>query len=113
MEMTRQLLESPLNTVIAACRNPSKAAVLNELANDAKGTLHVVKLDADDERSIHACAAEVAQIVGDTGVDYVVNNAGVVRILPSPSLACASVADVADRTPVTRTTRIRWTSGRW
>ncbi|KAI0737529.1 NAD-P-binding protein [Daedaleopsis nitida] len=77
LEMTRQLLESPLNTIIAACRNPLNATALNELANDAKGQLHVVKLVVDDERSIRACANEVAQIIGDKGVDYVVNNAAV------------------------------------
>ncbi|KAI0737547.1 NAD-P-binding protein [Daedaleopsis nitida] len=77
LEMTRQLLDSPANTVIAACRAPSKASALHELATSAKGTLHVVPVDVDGRESIHACAAEVARILGDKGVDYVINNAGV------------------------------------
>ena len=76
--MTRQLLESPTNTVIAACRNPSKADALRTFAGVANGKLHIVALDVLDRESIRKCAEEVAEIVGDKGIDYLVNNAGVV-----------------------------------
>ncbi|KAI0718148.1 NAD-P-binding protein [Cerioporus squamosus] len=77
LEMTRQLLSSPTNTVIAACRNPSKAEALRALAGSAKGKLHIVTLDVLDRESIRKCSEEVATIVGDKGIDYLVNNAGV------------------------------------
>lgn len=37
-------------------------------------------LDVTDEASIKSASREVAEIVGDTGLDYILNNAGVVRI---------------------------------
>ena len=75
--MTRQLLQSPTNTVLAACRTPSKAVALQDLAKEAAGTLHVMKLDVDNTESIRASADEAAKILGNTGIDYIVNNAGV------------------------------------
>ena len=42
-----------------------------------KGTLHVVKVDLDDTESIRAAAEEVARILGNKGIDYIINNAGV------------------------------------
>ncbi len=75
LEMTRQLLRTPSNTVIAACRNPSKADALRALAD---GKLHIVALDVVDRESVRKCAEEVTALVGDKGLDYLVNNAGVV-----------------------------------
>lgn len=37
-------------------------------------------LDVTDEASIKSASREVAETVGDTGLDYILNNAGVVRI---------------------------------
>ena len=82
--MTRQLLESPSNTVISTARNPAKATDLKALADTAKGTLHVVQLEIADYDSIRKCADEVKQILGDRGIDYLVNNAAIVRPLLSP-----------------------------
>ena len=75
--MTRQLLQSPTNTVLAACRTPSKAVALQDLAKEAAGTLHVLTLDVNSTDSIRAAADEAAKILGNTGIDYIVNNAGV------------------------------------
>ena len=77
--MTGQLLKSPTNAVVAACRTPSKAAELQELAKGAEGKLYIVSIDIDDPESIRACADDVAKLLGDRGVDYIVNNAAVVR----------------------------------
>ena len=77
LEMTRQLLQSPTNTVLAACRTPSNAVALQDLAKEAAGTLHVLKLDVNSTDSIRAAADEAAKILGNTGIDYIVNNAGV------------------------------------
>ncbi len=69
LELTRQLLEVPSNTVIAACRNPSKADALQALSHSAKGTLHVLqtRLEVTDRDSVRAAAAEVAPLVGGHG----------------------------------------------
>lgn len=37
-------------------------------------------LDVTDEVSIKGASREVAEIVGDMGLDYILNNAGVVRV---------------------------------
>ena len=76
--MTKQLLQSPDNIVLAACRSPSKADALQALTASAGGRLHVLRLDVNDIQSIKDAAREAAQIVGEKGVDYLVNNAGVV-----------------------------------
>ena len=97
--MTRQLLQSPGNIVLAACRNPSKADALQGLTASSGGRLHVVRLDVNDIQSVEGAAREAAQIVGGKGIDYLINNAGVVSPsnfplscscpLPSFSYSCA------------------------
>ena len=88
LELVRQLLSSPSNVVIAACRSPTKAIELQKLSEDAKGRLHLVALEVSDKKSIGEAAQEVGGIVGDKGVDYLINNAGIVsyhrsrRLLP-------------------------------
>ena len=86
--MTTQLLQSPHNIVLAACRTPSKADALQTLAASASGRLHVLRLDVNDVQSIKDAALEAAQILGNRGVDYLINNAGIVSI---PFLAHAHV----------------------
>ena len=76
--MTKQLLQSPSNVVLAACRSPSKADALQALAASSGGRLHVLRLNVNDIQSIKDAAREAAQIVGQKGIDYLVNNAGVV-----------------------------------
>jgi hypothetical protein len=78
LELVRQLLSQPSNLVVASCRNPDSASDLKGLDTTAKGKLHVVQLDVADEESISAIAAKVQQIVGDHGLDFVVNNAAIV-----------------------------------
>lgn len=79
LELVRQLLESPANLVVAACRNPETATTLGELNATAKGTLHTVKLDVSDSDNVQASAKELEPILGETGLDYLINNAGIVR----------------------------------
>ena len=81
LELTRQLLEVSSNTVITACRSPSKADALQALSHSAKGTLHIVQasLEVTDRDSVRAVAAEVAPLVGEHGIDYLINNVGAVR----------------------------------
>ncbi|TFK81889.1 NAD(P)-binding protein [Polyporus arcularius HHB13444] len=77
LELVRQLLQAPSNIVVAACRNPSKATELQELAAKASGRLHLVALDVTSKESINQAAEEVAKTFGGKGIDYLVNNAGI------------------------------------
>ncbi|KAK7685390.1 hypothetical protein QCA50_011253 [Cerrena zonata] len=80
LEIVRQLLQSPTNTVIAACRAPEKASSLQSLKNDAKGFLHVLEMDTSNEESIEASATRLKDILGvKGGVDYLINNAGLLE----------------------------------
>ncbi|KAI0743401.1 NAD(P)-binding protein [Daedaleopsis nitida] len=82
LEMAKQLLEQPFNTVIATARNPAKTPELHALAqgSGAQGALHVVCLEVTDRESVVRCADEVVRILGEKklkGIDYLVNNAGI------------------------------------
>ncbi|KAI0325665.1 NAD-P-binding protein [Cubamyces sp. BRFM 1775] len=76
-ELVRQLVESPNNLVVAACRTPEKAAALHDLKATAKGTLHLVRMDVSDFDSIRASAKELEPILGEIGLDYLINNAAI------------------------------------
>ncbi|OJT08357.1 Norsolorinic acid ketoreductase [Trametes pubescens] len=75
LELVRQLLQSPSNLVVAACRNPDKATALAALKSSAKGTLHIAQLDVSDFDNIRALPPKLEPIFGATGLDYLVNNA--------------------------------------
>ncbi|TBU41799.1 C-factor [Dichomitus squalens] len=77
LELTKQLLELPSNFIIATCRDPSKATALNSLKSSAKGTLQIIRLDVDDRESMMQSVEEVSAIVGEKGLDYLINNAAI------------------------------------
>lgn len=79
--LVTELIRSPQNTVIAACRNPEGASKLHALTETANGRLHVVRLDTSDEASILAAIPKVKELLGEQGLDYVVQNAAIVRNL--------------------------------
>ncbi|EIW54613.1 NAD-P-binding protein [Trametes versicolor FP-101664 SS1] len=79
LELVKQLLESPNNLVIAACRTPDKAYALNALQSSSKGSLHVIRLEVTDFDSVRAVPQAIAPILGEHGLDYLVNNAGIAR----------------------------------
>ena len=79
LEMAIQLLSCSTNVVIATARNPSRATSLNALRLQNKTRLHIVQLDVSDEDSIQKCASSVDEILGERGLDYLVNNAGLVH----------------------------------
>jgi len=76
-ETVTQLSADPENLVIATCRNPDSATDLKELkASGTHGTnIHIVKLDVGNEQSIHESEVEVGKILGDRGIDFILNNA--------------------------------------
>ena len=75
-EIVKQLASDPSNEVFATCRDPDSAFALKSLAK-----LHVVKLDVNDEASIRWASEAVSRILGDKGLDYLINNAGIVSPL--------------------------------
>ncbi|OSD04961.1 NAD-P-binding protein [Trametes coccinea BRFM310] len=82
-ELVRQLVASSDNLVVAACRTPDKATALKGLKASAKGTLHIVQMDVSDFDSIRASAKQLEPILGEIGLDYLINNAAVAsRDLP-------------------------------
>ncbi|KAH9887898.1 NAD-P-binding protein [Cubamyces lactineus] len=78
-EFVRLLVSSPGNLVIAACRRPESASALHALKESDRGErLHVVLMDVSDFDSIRASAKQLEHILGKDGLDYLINNAGVI-----------------------------------
>lgn len=82
LELVRQLLVSPLNFVVATCRTPETATALHALKHSAKGELHVLKLDTSDKASMDNLIGPLGKVLGTQGLDYLINNAAIVRTCP-------------------------------
>ncbi|MEZ4302281.1 MAG: SDR family oxidoreductase [Polyangiaceae bacterium] len=78
LELTRQLLARGEH-VIAAARDPGASAELNRLAEGADGRLRVVQCDVASDSS----ARGLAEQVGETAIDVIVNNAGIMGEMES------------------------------
>ncbi len=74
LEMTRQFLEKG-NRLIATCRQPQKANLLQELADQYPDHLTILPLDVSHDASLQAACNATQRIV--THLDIVVNNAGI------------------------------------
>lgn len=73
LELTRQYAGRTGDRVFAFCRSPEKADALNAIAGASGGRVTVHPLDVADGRSI----AQAAKVLGDEGVDVLLNVAGV------------------------------------
>ncbi|MFL5296616.1 MAG: SDR family oxidoreductase [Phenylobacterium sp.] len=72
LEFARQYADDGWK-VIAACRDPAKAGDLKALDQGARGEVRVVQMDVASDASVAAAKAAV----GDTPVDILIANAGV------------------------------------
>ncbi|GMT35548.1 hypothetical protein PFISCL1PPCAC_26845 [Pristionchus fissidentatus] len=73
--IVRQLLVEPsVSTVIATARNVDSAKELKALAGPK---LHLISLEVVSPESIDNAVKKVSEIVGDAGLDVLVNNAGI------------------------------------
>ena len=84
LEFVRLLLARGVH-VVAACRQPGKAAALNSLAGEHPARLHVLPLDVADAKSRARLAHELPLVLGEREdgtpgtLDLLVNNAGVLH----------------------------------
>lgn len=72
LELARQYCEAG-DRIYATCRTPAAADSLNALAGSSGGRLTVHALDVGDAASVAACG----KLVGDTPIDLLINNAGI------------------------------------
>ena len=70
-------MRTPSNIVITTARKPDQAAVLQDLHTKSPQQLHILQLDVTNEASVQQCAKDTESILGDRGLDYLLNNAGV------------------------------------
>lgn len=67
----------PDNIIFASCRDLSKASDLEALASspNTKAKIHILQLDASDTQSISVAAEKVTSLIGQSRLDYLINNA--------------------------------------
>ncbi|KAJ6635796.1 C-factor [Pseudolycoriella hygida] len=77
LEFVRQYLkqDNPPEIIIATCRDPDKATELRELA-ESSSSVHIFKLDTTDFDGLPNFVNKVDELVGDNGLDILINNAG-------------------------------------
>ncbi|XP_072351375.1 C-signal-like [Scyliorhinus torazame] len=80
LELVRLLAqaEPPPHNLFACCRQPESPGA-QDLVNLAKSysNINVQKLDVDDFGSIQECADQIEKILGNNGLNLLINNAGV------------------------------------
>lgn len=83
--LVRTLAKDAHNIIIATCRNPDSAQELKTVAKQSAGEIYLIHLDVDDEVSITEAATRAEQILGakEKGLDYLLNNAGIVSLILS------------------------------
>ncbi|XP_072299317.1 C-signal-like isoform X2 [Eucyclogobius newberryi] len=96
LEMVRQMLETqgPLSLLFACCRDPEgpKAEALQALAKTHKNTIKVIHMDTADRSSIKRSAQQVGSLLGEKGLNLIINNAA---ILTHSTVANSTPEDMA------------------
>lgn len=85
MELVRRLLADEANVVFATCRDPVQARSLQDVVKPAFGRGHIIQLDVGKDESIDASAREVTKLLDGKGLNYLLNNAGIVVRIPHTS----------------------------
>uniref|UniRef100_A0A8C2L284 Uncharacterized protein n=1 Tax=Cyprinus carpio TaxID=7962 RepID=A0A8C2L284_CYPCA len=82
LETVKQLTEDscPKRHIFATCRDPDgpRSEALRELAKKHPSVITIIRLDANDPCSIKESAKEVGSLLGNNGLNLLVNNAGIV-----------------------------------
>ncbi|KAK3925619.1 C-factor [Frankliniella fusca] len=96
LEFVKQLLghANPPAILIATCRNPDKATELQALAKN-NANLHILKLDVLDFDSYDSVVNKTRDIVGNKGLNVLINNAGIHRGMKN-SLSLVTAKDLTD-----------------
>ncbi|MDP4595279.1 MAG: SDR family oxidoreductase [Beijerinckiaceae bacterium] len=81
LELARQSAAAGAK-VIATCRDPANAEALQELAKKPGSTLEIYRLDVGLAESVGALSRQL----GDTPIDMLINNAGIMGADPQTSL---------------------------
>ena len=78
LELTKYFLtsSSPPKNLFATCRDKSTATELTELSKTHSGKLHVLIMDITDYSSYEKIMGQISNVVGDDGLNLVINNAG-------------------------------------
>ncbi|XP_027859162.1 uncharacterized protein LOC114135782 [Xiphophorus couchianus] len=63
-------------TIIATARNPAASTALQELSKTHSG-LHIATFDVSSEQSISSASEQVQSIVGNSGLNCLINNAAI------------------------------------
>ncbi|KDR15459.1 uncharacterized protein LOC110833571 isoform X2 [Zootermopsis nevadensis] len=80
LELVKKLTDhvSPPKIIIAACRNPDSAQDLQEFSKTHKN-VHIIQLDMTQSDTFDKTVQEVENIVGDEGLNVLINNAGILK----------------------------------
>ncbi|XP_008291299.1 uncharacterized oxidoreductase C663.09c [Stegastes partitus] len=78
LELVKELAKSSTRpaTIIAAARNPPASTDLQEISKTYPG-VYIVKLDVDNQQSISSALEEVQSLVGNKGLNCLINNAAI------------------------------------
>ncbi|KAJ0001303.1 hypothetical protein NQD34_006323 [Periophthalmus magnuspinnatus] len=97
LEMVKQMVETqgpltPVSALFACCRDPDgpRAEALQALAKMHKDTIKIIRMDTADRSSIKQSAEQVGSLLGENGLNLVINNAAIL-----------THSTVADSTPET------------
>uniref|UniRef100_A0A8C1QX70 C-factor-like n=1 Tax=Cyprinus carpio TaxID=7962 RepID=A0A8C1QX70_CYPCA len=82
LEIVKQLSENsfPKQHIFATCRDPDgpKSEALRELVKKHPSAITIIRLDANDPSSVKESAKKVGSLLGNNGLNLLVNNAGIV-----------------------------------
>ncbi|KAK6639276.1 hypothetical protein RUM43_007548 [Polyplax serrata] len=78
LSFVKQLLNLPTRPtyIIATCRDLAKATELNEIS-EKNSNVHIIEIDVRDFEKYSEFVSKVENIVGDDGVNVLINNAGI------------------------------------